>query len=267
MRTERATNKAGQLTGEYGQLTLPFWPDHLRGVPSAALYSALFAPIRKGARTAVQRAEIASVGAFRIVMTGFRFDQGDLDVLQQLMHIARAQPLGSVVTFKARDMLRAIGRDSGKSQREWLLRSLSRMKACDVEIAKEHLAFSGSLIANHGRDDRTGEHFVILDPGLLKLFDQGYSQVGWDQRKKLLGKPLAQWLHGFVAGQRKPLTWGVEDLQQYAASTYKRVRDFRAALEAAAAEVRGVGAPVYLHWSPKGHQVTITIAASLQQGA
>lgn len=239
------------------QMQLPFWPDHLRGVPAAALYSALFAPIKKGARAAVQREQIAAVGEYRIVMTGFRFDQGDLDVLQQLMHLARNAPLGAVVEFRSRDMLRAIGRDTGKSQREWLLRSLSRMKACDVEICKGHLAFSGSLIANHGRDESTGQHYVILDVGLLRLFEQGYSPVRWQQRLQLAGKPLAQWLHGFIAGQQRPLTWKVGDLMRYAHSSYSRVRDFRDALNDAANEVRSVGDPIFLDWSERRDTVTI----------
>ncbi len=257
------TNKVRADLEGRGQLTLPFWPDQVRGVPAAALYSALFAPIRKGGRQAVQREEIAAVGEHRIVMTGFRFDQGDLDVLQQLMHIARERPLGAVVEFKARELLKAIGRDTGNSQRQWLLRALARMKACDVEIVKGDLAFSGSFIANHGRDESTGTHYVILDAGLRKLFEQGYSQVGWEQRMKLSGKPLAQWLHGFVAGQTRPLTWKTKDLQRYAHSTHKRARDFRAALEEAAGEVREIGGKVFLSWGARAETVTISVAGAL----
>lgn len=243
---------------ELKQMTLPMWPEHIRGVPSAALYSALFAPIAKGARKAVEREEIAAVGQYSIVMTGFRFDQGDLDVLQQLLHLARAAPEGKPITFKTREMLTAIGRSTGNSQRMWLLRSLSRMKACDVEISKGMLAFSGSLIANHGRDDTVGMHYVLLDPGMRQLFDQGYSQVRWSQRLALSNKPLAQWLHGFVSGQTRPLTWRVDDLQSYAGSNYGRRRDFRAALEDAAGKVRDAGDPVYLRWGVRSETVTIS---------
>lgn len=250
-------SKTQQMPDPRGQLQLPFWPDHVRGVPSGALQSALFAPIRKGSRAAVEREVIAAVGEYRIIMTGFRFDQGDLDVLQQLMHLARGPKGGGVIEFKARDLLRLIGRDTGNSQRQWLLRSLSRMKACDVEIAKGPLAFSGSLIANHGRNEDTGTHYVILDAGLMTLFDQGYSQVQWDQRMKLAGKPLAQWLHGFTAGQKRPLTWKTCDLREYARSSYTRDRDFRKALDEAARHIREIGEGVGLDWSPRGDSVLI----------
>jgi hypothetical protein len=246
------------------QYTLPFWPEHLRGLPTAALYSALFAPVRRGARAAVQREEIEAVGEFKIILTGFRLDQGDLDVLQQLLHLARQTPPGQVIQFRQRDFLRALGRDTGKSQRTWLLRSLSRLKACDIEIAKGPKAFAGSFIAEHGRDDDTGMHFVVLDRAIGKLFLQGYQQIRWDARQRLAGQPLAQWLLGWVAGQRTPLTWMTTELQRYAGSSYGRLRDFRAALEEAAERVRSAGVNVWLEWSPKGERCTVHVSARPQ---
>jgi hypothetical protein len=243
------------------QLALPFWPEHIRGVPTAALYSALFAPIRKGARAAVQREKIAAIGDYRIVYTGFRLDQADLDVFEHVLHMFRrgaGDALGNAVEFSTREMLKSIGRDAGKSQREWLLRSLSRLQACAVEIQKGPLAYSGSLIQEIARNDHDGTQTIMLNPRLTALFDQGYSQISWKQRQALGKRPLAQWLHGFIASQQRPLSFKLEDLARYSESGYARERDFRAALDEAAADIRAVGVDLVILWSKDFKTATFT---------
>lgn len=239
------------------QQSLPFWPEHLRGVPTAALYSALFAPIRKGAREAVQREKIAAVGAFKIVYTGFRLDQADLDVFEHVLHLFRGKGVGGAIRISIREMLKGVGRAQGKSQREWLLKSLSRLQACAVEIQKEHLAYSGSLVQEFVRDEKEGIYTLTLNPRLAALFDQGYSPIVWQQRQALT-RPLAQWLHGFTSGQRHPLSFRLEALASYADSGYARDRDFRAALEEAAEDIRNVGVDLLILWSADGKTATFT---------
>lgn len=240
------------------QQSLPFWPEHLRGVPTAALYSALFAPIRKGARAAVQREKIAAVGAFKIVYTGFRLDQADLDVFEHVLHLFRGKGVGGAIRISIREMLKGVGRDQGKSQREWLLKSLSRLQACAVEIQKEHMAYSGSLVQEFVRDEKEGIYTLTLNPRLAALFDQGYSPIVWQQRQALARRPLAQWLHGFISGQRHALSFKLADLADYAESGYSRERDFRAALEEAAEDIRKAGVDLVLLWSPDGQTATFT---------
>lgn len=243
------------------QLALPFWPEHLRGVPTAALYSALFAPIRKGARQAVQREKIASINGYKITYTGFRLDQADLDVFEHVLHMFRAGTggaLGHAVQFSTREMLKAIGRDAGKSQRDWLLRSLSRLQACAVEIQKEHLAYSGALIQEIARNDHDGTQTIVLNPRLTALFDQGYSQISWKQRQLLSKRPLAQWLHGFISNQQRPLSFKLEDLAKYAESGYTRDRDFRTALDEAAADIRAAGVDLVILWTNGNKTATFT---------
>lgn len=248
------------------QIALPFWPEHLRGVPKAALYSALFAPIRKGAREAVQRESIASINGYRIVYTGFRLDQADLDVFEQVLHMFRGGAGASrqqAVHITTRDMLKRIGRAQGKANREWLLKSLARLQACAVEIEKDGQVYSGSLISEQARNREAGDntHAIIISPRLVALFDQGYSQVVWAQRLALARKPLAQWLHGFIAGQRHPLTFKLADLTRYADSNYARERDFRAALDEAARDIRNAGVDLVLLWGARNSQVTLTRTA------
>lgn len=240
------------------QGVLPFWPDDMRGLPAAALRSALFAPVKRGARAHAERLEIKSVGDFKIIFTGHLLDQADLDVYKQTLHLARKQPLGNATLFKARDFLRSIGRDTGSSQRDWLLRSITRLAAGLVEISKGHLSYSGSLIDDIGRDTRLHYYYVTLNPRIADLFAQGWSTINPVQRKALGNAQLAKWLHAFTSGQEKPLTFRLDKLAEYANSRRKRKRDFRAHLDDACEQVRAAGRPLLLKWSTDKEKVTIT---------
>lgn len=206
----------------------------------------------------MQREEIAAVGDFRIIYTGLRLDQADLDVFQQVLHQARSTPLGHVVRFNRRDMLKHLGRAQGKSDRDWLLKSLSRLAACEIEISNGRLAFSGSLIQNQARDEEAGMHYIILDPKLATIYDQGWSPMPWEKRKALGRKQLAKWYQAFIAGQRNPLTFHIVELERLSCSNYSRQRRFRDELEQAAADVRSVGEDTVLLWDLKRKTVTIT---------
>lgn len=235
---------------------LPLWPEQLRGLPLAALRSALFAPVQRGQRAAMQRATIDSVGSFKIVYTGVTLDTGDLEVYEEILHRAR-RTLGRYTHFRTRELLQSIGRAAGKSQREWLLKSLSRLSACELEVSNGDKAYAGSLIQEQGRDDKAGSHYVMLTPAIAALFDQGYSVRNPEQLRALGNAQLAKWLLGFTANQAKPLTFNQDDLARYARSSYTRRRDFRRRLDLAAEQLRAVGRSITLDWNDKRNQVTI----------
>lgn len=204
-------------------------------MPWATLRSALFAPIRPGVRAAMTRQQIATVGDYRIIYTGIRLDQADLDVYEQVLHLARSTPLGHAVRFKTRALLRTLGRSEGKSDRDWLLKSLSRLSACEIEVSNGRMAYAGSLIHEQGRDDEAGTHYIVLNPRLAALYQQGWAPVRWEDRRALGKQQLAKWLHGFILGQQRPLTFSIANLMELANSNYERERDFRKAFDTAAA--------------------------------
>ena len=74
---------------------LPIWPDAVRAVPNGFLRSALFGTIRRGARRYMKRERIAALEGIEIYYTGERLDQGDLDVWEMILHIARLQGRGN----------------------------------------------------------------------------------------------------------------------------------------------------------------------------
>lgn len=244
----------GRLMQKQGQL--PLWPEQLRGLPAAALRSALFAPVQRGQRAAMQREPIHAVGDFQIIYTGVMLDTADLEVYEEILHRAR-RDLGGYVFFKTREFLRSIGRATGKRNRDWLLKSLSRLSGCEVEISNGRKAYGGSLVDDQGRDDEAGTHYVRLKPSIAALFAQGYAVRDPSQVRQLGSAQLAKWLFGFTAGQAKPLTFKIEDLAKHARSGYARRRDFQARLDKAAQQIRSIGRDVRLEWDTKNGKVTI----------
>lgn len=243
------------------QLHLPQWPDHVRGVPWVTLRTALFAPVRRGARRAMQREQLEAIADWKITYTGFQLDQADLDVYEHALHLARLLPLGTIVEFRTREMLKELGRSTGKSDREWLLRSLDRLQACAIEFKLDTVTYTGSLIQEQGRIDGPkggGKHYLRLNPKISSLYDHGFSTISWESRKALGNNQLAKWLHNFVATLRAPLTFKITKLAALSNSHYARPRDFRNALEAAAAMLLTVGIELVLQWDVRRGNVTLS---------
>ncbi|WP_239990634.1 plasmid replication initiator TrfA [Pseudomonas sp. LAMO17WK12:I9] len=177
---------------------LPHWPDSVRRVPNVALRSALFGAISKGHRPYLERVEIHAQGGISIFYTGALLDQGDLDVWETVLHMARAQELGAECRVTAYRLLKELGKtDSGKN-RTILDRHLSRMKATALQVRVGDHSYEGSLIHEVYRDHGTRCYVIRLNP-MLRVFFLGdqFTDVDWSVRQALHGKPLAQWLHSF----------------------------------------------------------------------
>ena len=218
-------------------ITLPFWPEAVRAVPNGMLRSALFGAIRRGARRYLRRERIAALEGIEIFYTGERLDQGDLDVWEMILHLARLQGLGNECRTTAYQLLKALGKtDSGKN-RDILDLRLSRMKATGVDVQIGRYGYEGSLIDEVYRDKETRAYIFRINPKLRSLFeDEQFTLVDWAIRRELDGKPLAQWLHGFYASHAKPYPVSVAKLHELTGSEAGVLSDFkkdlRRALEA-----------------------------------
>ncbi|MBC7705057.1 MAG: TrfA protein [Rhodoferax sp.] len=207
---------------------LPMWPDMVRGVPNAALRSALFGAIKRGARSYLERQEIHAQEGVKIIYTGARLDQGDLDVWEAVLHVVRMQELGDECRVTAYQLLKILGKTDTGINRDTLERRLSRMKATGVDVSVGRYGYEGSLIDEVYRDKETREYIIRLNPKLSALFaaDQ-FTQVDWNVRRALDGKPMAQWLHGFYASHAKPFPLKVETLHRLCGSEAKRMSDYK----------------------------------------
>lgn len=248
---------------------LPAWPDAVRAVPNGFLRSALFGAIAKGRRRFVKGEQIAALDGVEIRYTGERLDQGDLDVWQTVLHIARLQALGDKCRITSYALLKLMGKtDTGKN-RATLHTRITRLRANAVEIKQGRFSYIGGLVDEAFKDEKTQEWVIVLNPKLRLLFatDQ-FTQVEWAIRHMLEGKPLAQWLHGFYASHAKPFPMLMDTLLNLAGSedsspTSAR-QTLRRALDAVtdASEVHGEGFSyevssdqlVHVHKNPSGSQ-------------
>ena len=237
----RAAQKEPRASAKVIQL--PLWPEPKRGAPNAVLRGALFAAIHKDRQYMHRQELIAAQDGITIRYTGEQLDQADLDVWEQTLHLARTQALGTECYFTAHGFLKALGRQTGKSGHEWLKSSLVRLSATAVEITSGRRTYFGSLIEAGVRDEDTGRYVVEINPKLAAFYGRTqWTQIDWEQRQRLRGKPLALWLHGFYASHAAPYPLSVEYLHKLSGSQTKQVWKFKQNLTQALRALEAVGA-------------------------
>ncbi len=231
---------------------LPDWPKSTRGVPNLCLRSALFRIIRRGKRIAVKGEIVSSVKGMNIRYTGWRLDQGDFDVLVQAFHLQNnhvERTPDNFIRFQIKSFLTAIGRQSGKSGRDWLKDCFRRLTATALEInldipnriTNEKYCYVGSLVDEFYYNSREQTYFLKINPKLAELFEAGWTQLQWHQRLQLK-TDLAKWLHGFYASHREPFPIKIITLKHLCGSECKRLVDFRRSVRRAMDELINVGA-------------------------
>ena len=224
-------------------IQLPLWPEPARGVPNSALRGALFAAIQGKNRQYLKNKLLAVQDGVRIKFTGEQLDQSDMDVWEQILHLARQHPLGTYCDFTAHAFLKALGRSTGKAQHEWLSSVIRRHIACAVEMTHNGKTFTGSLVEECFRDERTGHYRLKLNPSLVKLYGAGmWTALDWQQRQQLRRKPLALWLHGYYASHAEPFPIKVETLHRLSGSGNPCLRSYKRQLVKAHEYLKAIGA-------------------------
>lgn len=214
------------------QAQLPMWGERIRGVPNSVLRSALFTATKRGKRAYMERVKVASVDGVSVLFTGPRLDQADLDVWEQCLHIARTSALGTRIGFTAGGFLRAIGRNTSGANHEWLKGALARLAGSVVELKDGKKAYFGALINHGSRNDETGHFELEINPKIASLYnDDGWTGQDWEQRKVLIGKPLALWLHGFYLSHAKPYDYKIDTLYKLCGSEAKELKHFKEKLK------------------------------------
>ena len=251
---------------------LPDWPDKTRGIPNICLRSALIGVIKRGRRKAVKKELIASLKGVTIQYTGWRLDQGDFDVLAQALHFQAREPdpeKRQFLRIKVKPFLAAIGRQGGKSGREWLKDSLRRLTATAVEIKVDlgpyrgSFSYAGSLVDEFYFSDEDQSYIVRINPKLVGLFDVGWTQVQWQQRLQLK-TDLAKWLHGFYASHRAPYPVKITTLKHLCGSECSRLVDFRRSLRSAMSELVQAGAVQGWDIDPEDKLNVVRLSQALQ---
>ena len=224
-------------------IQLPLWPEPKRGAPNAVLRGALFAAIQgKTRQSGLSEQLIATQDGITTRYTGAQLDQADLDVWEQALHLVRTQALGTECHFTEKGFLKALGRQTGKSDRTWLRSAISRLTVATVEISNGRVTYGGSLVS-FSRDEDTGHTVLEINPKLARFFSPTrWTQIDWEQRQQLRGKPLALWLHGFYASHAAPHPLSVAYLHKLSGSQTKQLRKFKQNLTQALRDLEAIGA-------------------------
>lgn len=221
---------------------LPLWPEPKRGAPNSFIRSALFAAIQSKDRKFMKEAVLASQDGITIKFTGEQLNQADLDVWETIVHLAREQPLGTVASFTAHGILKAMGMPTGNSQHKQLHSTIIRLTACAVEITHEGKTYFGPLIKSGAKDEVTRHYGVELNKGIIKLFGENqWTALDWQQRQELRGQPLAQALHAFYSSHREPYAVKLQTIQAYTGSRNKQLASFRRQVRTALNELVNAG--------------------------
>lgn len=227
---------------------LSLWADQKRGVPNEFVRSALFPAIPLNKSTYVERQQIFSQDGFSITFTGRQLTQADLDVYEGIIHIARGITEGNKIHFTAHQLLKLIGRHTGKSQHQWLLTVLDRLTATSVGIIRDdQKVFWGSLLPKGSADLKDGKFVVEISREMIQLFARGYTVIEWEQRRQLQKKPLAQSLHGWICSHTKPYPVTVQYLKDLTGSQTRDLKEFRRSLKNALNAIKEVGAITAWH--------------------
>lgn len=204
------------------------WEDQYRCVPNAILRSALFGAIGRGPRAINKDLPMASLSGVTITHSGPQLDQADLDVWEQCVHLARKTKLGRSFEAPVRPFLKAIGRETGKSQRDWLKESLERLLESKIEVTEGSQYYVGHLINEFGLEKDTGLFCITINPSILALYgDGGWTLFEFKERLALRGHPLALWLHGFYITHAKAYPYKVATIHKLCGSKAKNLTDFR----------------------------------------
>jgi hypothetical protein len=225
---------------------LPIWPDAVRGGPNAILRSALFAGIQSkkrlilGTQTRPDRSPegvaIASQDGIKITFAGTQFNQYDADVFFETLHRARRHPLETACEFHGAEFLKTIGRSDSKLNYEDLQQSLDRLRRGSISLEWEakgrRYIFAGSLIAYYLRETTTKMYKVTFAKEILTLFSPAsWTQLEWDERQAIKGKPLAQWLHSYFSTHAAPFPVSVPFLHEKSGSPTTLLKHFKAELK------------------------------------
>ena len=218
------------------------WPEAKRSAPNAILRGALFAAVQGKGRVALDRATLGAQDGVTIRYTGWQLTQSDLDVWEQALHLARTQALGTECHFTERGFLKALGRQPGGQNVDWLRSAFARLAGAVVELTQGGRTYGGTLLEFY-REEDTGRTVLEINPKLAPFFGRSqWTQIDWEQRQKLRSKPLALWLHGFYASHAAPYPLTVEYLHKLSGSQTKQVWKFKQNLAAALEELVTVGA-------------------------
>lgn len=262
----RARINERQETAVHPTVLLPDISKAFRTMPNHLARSSIFAPVARGRKQTHKGTEIVSRRDANIRFWGEQLDESQADVWMQAIYEAtrRRIPLGGDVTVNRAAFLRAIGRDVGHAQYEWLKRAMEALafamlvievnREGETKFAIGRGATNGSvhvdasrveglhLIDSFSLDVSSNEYVLRIDPRWRVMYENNeFSKIDWEKRLRITrGNHMAKALQRLLAAssnsvQKFELEW-LKSRMQYTSP----MRKFRATLVAATDELSRV---------------------------
>lgn len=223
---------------------LPSLGDAKRPSPNCLLRSAIFSVMKKGDRALLMRERVAAQGGYEVFFSGAQLDQADLDVWLHCLYLSRDN-LGEQVQVGLTTFLTAIGRTQGAASQAWLRDSLVRLGMAVIQVKSEGVTVmvSDRMVVYEEREQISKSTISLrVSPTMAKLFGIAqWTALDLKVRTKLVGKPLAQWLHAYLATHKKPIPAAVATLRELSGSRTGELREFRRTLKQAVAHLVEAG--------------------------
>lgn len=185
-------------------LLFPQWANNRRAAPCAVFRSALFPAMKRQKRPFLKEQPIAAVDGVKITFTGEQFDQSDLDVYLELLHLMKEQPSGTECAFSAHGLLKSLGRSTGNKDHKWLHSVLIRLRGGTVDMTDHQKRYFGGLVEGGVKDEITKHYTLSLNPKFAALFRVAWASLEHEQRRSLRQNPTAKALHAYYSTHAAP---------------------------------------------------------------
>lgn len=221
------------------QLFLPGF--EIGTMPNHINRSSLFAPIARGSKRKYHNdVELFSRSDCVIKYTGEQLDEADCDIFMTLISFACSQPIGEFVLLNRAELLRELGRNTGRGDYMWLHRRIKSMRAgiLYIEARKNDGSIrytigsetAMNVIADFIYDERREAYAFKLDPRIVIMFgNREYSRIDWGKRTQIRND-MAKRLQRLVAtSSNQEQRYSLDSLKKMV-NYYSPTRKFREAL-------------------------------------
>jgi len=222
------------------------FPNHLNR-------SSFIAPIARGRRKFHRQAAMVTRKDCVLEYTGEQLDEADGDLIMALIAYAQRQPLGVMVSLNRAEVLRKLGRSTGKSQYDWLHRRIKALTEATLFLEAKKAdgstrysigkTVSFRIIAGFEYDDESEAYSYSMDPRWVQMFGgREYGLIDWDKRLQIAqGQDLAKSLQRLISTSSDRVQRYSLDYLKARAQSDGRMRDFRDALMRAVHELVRLG--------------------------
>ena len=248
---QRAKEAAARLENKAAvtpkQMFLPGFD--IGAMPNHLNRSSFIAPIARGRRQFHRQTVMVTRRDCVLEYTGEQLDEADGDLIMALIAFAQPHPLGTTVLMNRAELLRKLGRSTGKTQYHWLHRRIKVLTEATLflEAKKKDgstryrigktVAFR--IISTFAYSDETKTYCYSMDPRWVEMFgNREYALIDWDKRLQIArGQDMAKTLQRLVATSSNSTQYYALDWLKEKMAYSGRLRDFKEAVNRAVKEL------------------------------